>query len=151
MKFKFISHRGNLSGAMAEFENRPDYIDKAVDLGFDVEVDLWSYDNQFFLGHDFGTYPIAPDWLLERKDHLWIHAKNEEALERLMSTKLHYFWHESDLATLTSRGFVWVYPGRQPINGSIAVLPELHRDPTKGCIGICSDVISFYQNEVKKI
>lgn len=136
---------------MAEFENRPDYIDKAVDLGFDVEVDLWSYDNQFFLGHDFGTYPIAPDWLLERKDHLWIHAKNEEALERLMSTKLHYFWHESDLATLTSRGFVWVYPGRQPINGSIAVLPELHRDPTKGCIGICSDVISFYQNEVKKI
>jgi len=54
MKFKFISHRGNLAGPMPEFENRPDYIDNALDLGFDVEVDLWSYDNKFFLGHDEG-------------------------------------------------------------------------------------------------
>lgn len=36
MKFEFISHRGNLAGRMPEFENRPDYIDKALNLGFDV-------------------------------------------------------------------------------------------------------------------
>ena len=150
MKFKFISHRGNLAGSMPEFENRTDYIDKALDLGFDVEVDLWSYENQFFLGHDEGKHLVTLDWLIEREKRLWIHIKNEEALMQMMKTDLHYFFHESDLATLTSRGFVWVYPGKQPIEGSIAVLPEVHHDPIDSCIGICSDVIAQYKYKIEQ-
>jgi len=150
MKFKFISHRGNLAGRIPEFENRPDYIDKALDLGFDVEVDLWSYENKFFLGHDEGKHSVALHWLIKREKRLWIHVKNEEALIQMMKTDLHYFCHESDLATLTSRGFVWVYPGRQPIPGSIAVLPEVHQDPIDSCHGICSDLIAEYKLKKNK-
>jgi hypothetical protein len=54
------------------------------------------------------------------------------------------------LATLTSRGFVWVYPGKQPIEGSIAVLPEVHHDPIDSCIGICSDVIAQYKYKIEQ-
>ena len=35
-----ISHRGNLDGKELSFENRPDYIDKAIRHGFDVEIDI---------------------------------------------------------------------------------------------------------------
>ena len=33
-------------------ENNPDYIMKAVDKGFDVEIDVWFKNNDFYLGHD---------------------------------------------------------------------------------------------------
>lgn len=108
-------------------------------------MDLWSYNNKFFLGHDEGKYSVALGWLVQREKRLWIHVKNEQALIRMMKTDLHYFCHESDLATLTSRGFVWVYPGRQPISGSIAVLPEVNHDRINSCHGICSDLIAKYK------
>ena len=56
----------------------------------------------------------------------------------------HYFWHEEDTLTLTSRGVVWAYPGKQPIKGSIAVMPERSNDDVSICIGICSDYIKRY-------
>jgi hypothetical protein len=56
-----------------------------------------------------------------------------------------YFWHEEDTMTLTSHGYMWVYPGKQPIVGSIAVLPEIYNDDLHDCIGICSDYIKNYK------
>ena len=35
-----ISHRGNINGPNPEMENNPEYIQKALDLGYDVEVDV---------------------------------------------------------------------------------------------------------------
>ena len=43
-----ISHRGNLSGINKESENNPNYIKKAMDSGFDVEVDIWFKKGEFF-------------------------------------------------------------------------------------------------------
>jgi len=57
------------------------------------------------------------------------------------------FWHENDTLTFTSKGFIWVYPGKQPVYNSIAVLPEIWNDEISECIGICSDWISKYKNE----
>jgi hypothetical protein len=56
-----------------------------------------------------------------------------------------WFWHDVDDMTLTSKGFIWVYPGKQPINNSIAVIPELYEDNISKCIGICSDYIEDYE------
>lgn len=56
-----------------------------------------------------------------------------------------YFWHETDTVTLTSKGFPWAYPNRQPIKGSIAVMPELNNDDVTECYGVCSDVIEQYK------
>jgi hypothetical protein len=39
-----------------------------------------------------------------------------------------------------------VYPGKQPIVGSIAVMPEIHSDEISKCLGICSDFIKKYND-----
>jgi hypothetical protein len=77
---------------------------------------------------------------------LWIHCKNIEAVEWFnMLNSYHYFWHEEDTLTLTSMNVIWAYPGKQPIKGSIAVMPEIHNDNLDECIGICSDYINDYK------
>jgi hypothetical protein len=141
-----ISHRGNTNGKFESYENEPAYIDKAISEGFDVEVDIWVLAGILFLGHDRPQYGIDYNWLQERKNKLWIHCKNIEALQfcddRL---DLHYFWHENDTVTLTSQSTIWAYPGKQPIKNSIAVMPELYGDNIIECLGVCSDFIKKYQ------
>lgn len=142
-----ISHRGNISGRIEDVENRPDYIDDTIRLGYEVEVDVWVIEGTFHLGHDKPQYPISLNWLHQRKDNLWIHCKNIEAMEwfnDLLGT-YHYFWHQEDTVTLTSKNYIWAYPGKQPIKNSIAVMPELHKDDLTSCLGICSDYIQNYK------
>jgi hypothetical protein len=45
----YISHRGNIDGKKPHLENSPSYIDEAIELGYDVEVDLWFVDDKFML------------------------------------------------------------------------------------------------------
>jgi hypothetical protein len=139
-----ISHRGNLDGPNPNLENSPGYLEDALQLGFDVEIDVWFKEDLWFLGHDSPEYPTTFEFLSVNKDRLWIHAKNIQAAEKLSTTKLNWFWHENDVMTLTSWGFIWAYPGKQPIRNSIAVLPETHGDPLENTLGICSDFISYY-------
>jgi len=140
-----ISHRGNTKGKSEFWENDPTYIDKAISEGYDVEIDMWWVDGKIFLGHDKPQYEVTDRWLENRIDKLWVHCKNVELLNWIKSTSLHYFWHETDAVTLTSKNHIWAYPGKQPIVGSIAVMPELHNDNTSKCIGICSDYIQNYK------
>lgn len=139
-----ISHRGNTNGRIEELENKPVYIDDAITMGYDVEIDLWFIDGRTYLGHDKPQYEVDDEWLSNRADKLWVHCKNVESLNWIRSTILHYFWHEEDTLTLTSKNHIWVYPGRQPVIGSIAVLPELNNDIVSECIGICSDFIKNF-------
>jgi hypothetical protein len=141
-----ISHRGNIEGKIPEKENDPKYIDNAIELGYDVEVDMWWIDGRVYLGHDNPQYEISDEWLEDRINNLWIHCKNIELLKWIRSTTLHYFWHENDILTLTSKNYLWVYPGKQPISGSISVLPEIYNDDTSLCVGICSDFIKKYND-----
>lgn len=141
-----ISHRGNLYGVNKALENSPEYIDEAIRQGFDCEIDIWSIDNDIFLGHDSPDYKITLDWLLKRQKNLWVHCKNIKSIEIMRQNfDLHFFWHENDTLTLTSKGILWVYPGKQPVKDSIAVLPELNNDITGVCLGVCSDFIEKYK------
>lgn len=142
----YISHRGNIAGKSDSLENHPYHIDNAYQSGYDVEVDIWGLGCELFLGHDHPTYSVELAWLNERSSRLWIHCKNSRAVE-LMSQhpNLHYFWHQQDDLTLTSKGYVWVYPGKQPVKASIAVLPEIDQEDIQHCLGVCSDVISQYR------
>ena len=141
----YISHRGNLKGRNAERENEPEYFDEAINAGFDVEIDMWLVDGRVYLGHDGPQDEVDNEWLVDRVDKLWIHCKNVELLNWIRSTILHYFWHEEDTLTLTSKQYMWVYPGKQPIIGSIAVMPEIHNENISKCIGVCSDYINNYK------
>lgn len=137
-----ISHRGNIKGKQPKLENNPTYIDLAIKKGYNVEVDVW-YDNGFYLGHDFPQYEISFNYLIN--DKLWCHAKNIEAIIEMKKYPIHYFWHQEDDITLTSKEYIWAYPGKQPIKNSIAVMPELYNDDISKCIGICSDNIKKYK------
>jgi hypothetical protein len=140
-----ISHRGNIDGKIENLENSPVYIDQSLSLGYDVEIDVWVVEGVLFLGHDKPQYGITQDWLNKRYEHLWIHCKNVESVEWFnMIGGFNYFWHQEDTLTLTSNGFIWVYPGNQPIKNSISVLPEMFNDNISECIGICSDYIKNY-------
>ena len=138
-----ISHRGNINGKFELYENNPNYIDKAISDGYDVEVDVRLNDGILYLGHDAIQYDVSPRWFRDRLDKLWIHCKNIESIEwfSLSEYKYNYFWHDNDTITFTSRGYMWAHSGKQPIFGSIAVLPELFDQDTSKCKGICSDFI----------
>tara|TARA_B100000767_G_C19721827_1_gene517638 strand:+ start:986 stop:1414 length:429 start_codon:yes stop_codon:yes gene_type:complete len=139
----FISHRGNLSGPNEKFENKIDYVQKALDKGYEVEVDVRFDNDKFFLGHDFNQSEVNKNFLLNKK--IWCHAKTKEALSALEKIKAHYFWHQEDDYTITSRGFVWTYPGKSLLTNSICVLPEVANYNEINCLGICSDYIERYK------
>ena len=143
---KYISHRGNIDGKQLPNENEPSYIDIALSKGYDVEIDIWVIDNGYYLGHDGPTYNITQNWLLQRIDKIWIHCKNIGAVELFATLdNFNYFWHEEDQMTLTSKNYIWAYPGID-VKGSIMVLPELNSgNTTEDQIGICSDNIERYR------
>jgi hypothetical protein len=145
-----ISHRGNINGRIEEAENKPEYIDDTLRMGFDVEVDVWYVDGYWWLGHDEPQYQIEFEWLDNRSEKLWIHCKNIPAVEYFYENEndckdINWFWHEEDTLTITSYGYIWVYPGKQPIRGSIAVMPEINNDNVLLCKGVCSDYIKQYK------
>ena len=144
----FISHRGNLNGINQQEENKPNYILNALSKNFDVEVDIWFSDGSFFLGHDKPEYPVNEGFLNNKK--IWFHAKNIEALNQLNIRGLNCFWHQNDDVVLTSKGFLWTYPGKQLTKNSICVLPEKLKLPVVDCAGFCSDFILKYYNEFNK-
>jgi hypothetical protein len=144
---KLISHRGNLTGPNPERENSQLYIQEALNKEFDVEIDVWVVNSKIYLGHDTPQYNVNKTWLYLYKNNLWIHCKNIEAVN-YFSSKLklfNYFWHENDTLTLTSKNYIWAYPGKQPIKASIAVMPEVYNDDISQCLGICSDYIQNYK------
>ena len=117
-----ISHRGNIDGPNEVRENSPYYIMEALTMGFDVEIDVWFVDGEFWLGHDSPQYKTDYKFLMNER--FWCHAKNLDALMEMKKYAIHYFWHETDTVTLTSKNYIWAYPGKQPIKGSIACMPE---------------------------
>lgn len=142
-----ISHRGNTNGRFESYENEPNYIDLAISRDYDVEIDIWYVDNQLYLGHDNPQYGIDFKWVRDRFNMLWIHCKNVEAILYFKNCgyDINYFWHQEDTLTLTSKNYIWAYPGKQPIENSIAVMPELLNDDVSKALGICSDFIERYK------
>jgi hypothetical protein len=141
-----IAHRGLINGPDPDLENKPSTIDFAIDVCGYAEVDLRYHKKSLWLGHDKPQYEIDIPWLMKRREGLWIHCKDTQALEIMYSrgNAHHYFWHEEDTMTITSEGFIWAYPGKQPILNSIAVMPEIHNDDLSKCIGVCTDYVLKY-------
>lgn len=107
---KVISHRGNLRGVNPDKENRPSYIDCAIQLGYEVEVDIRYIDDEFWLGHDEAQYKIERSWMALRKDSIWYHCKDlNSAIELSKLKEFKFFCHTQDNYILTSTGHLWVH------------------------------------------
>ena len=147
---KIISHRGNLNGRNPELENNPDYILAAVSAGYDVEVDVWCIDGSLKLGHDCPQYDISISWI--KQFPLWCHAKNKDALDLMLSEKIHCFWHEQDKFTLTSYGIPWCYPGNWMRGGISVVFTDFNTDFNipSFILGVCvDDPIKWNKGNIK--
>lgn len=138
---KLIAHRGNTKGPSGDLENSPQLIERAVKLGYDVEVDVWYIDETFWLGHDKPTFQMGSYWLYHPK--LWRHAKNLPALRKMLDAKVHCFWHENDERTLTSHGYVWTYTGKEYDDHSVIVNVGPIDGEIPNVYGICSDYVEF--------
>lgn len=147
---KLIAHRGNTDGPNPLKENHPEYIESAINDGFDVEIDIryLPEDQNFYLGHDNPQYIIGWYWLSKYSDKLWIHCKNLPALYEFSknTSSFNYFWHQTDQYTLTSKNHIWTYPGQPYTSNSIIVMPELSYKNIKDlkayyCHGVCSDFV----------
>jgi hypothetical protein len=135
-----ISHRGNLDGSDPATENSVGQITKAMSAGFQVEIDVRFIYDKFYLGHDLPQYEVDPSFFREFSDRLWCHAKNIEALEKMLDLGLHCFWHEDDRYTLTSKGIIWAYPDYYT-NKGILVMPSKNfiANLSISIYGICVD------------
>ncbi len=145
---RIIAHRANLDGKVKEKENRIEQIKLCIENGFDVEIDMRIVNNEIYLGHDEPEEKITIDFLLQIKEKCWIHCKNFEAITFFYENdqSFNYFWHQEDQYTLTSKGYIWAYPGSKISKGCIAVMPEwniskeefknLRRMPI---FGVCTD------------
>lgn len=140
----YIAHRGLVNGPDVNLENRPQQIEQSLQQGYHCEIDVWYKNSQWYLGHDGPDYKVDYEFL--RKPNLWIHAKNLDALYVLGADPiLNYFWHQDDDFTLTSKGYIWTYPGKELTKDSVMVMPE-HVNPELqnlnfNCYAICSDWI----------
>ena len=130
-----ISHRGNLRGPRITQENNPSYLEAAHAAVGNVEADVWWQNGDFWLGHDAPQFSISISWL--KQPWLWCHAKNIEALSRLLAAETHCFWHENDLVTLTSKGIPWCRPGTYLPNGISVVIGSTL--PQFDALGYCTD------------
>jgi hypothetical protein len=143
-KIKLIAHRGNRDGIDTE-ENSPEFLQQAIDLGYDIEVDIRYINGAWWLGHDGPQYRIDSPFSLFDNSKVWWHCKNFEALDKLQGSNLNYFWHQEDDHTLTSKGFIWTYPGKEIGINNIIVMPEtvMSLDLIKKlkCFAICSDLV----------
>lgn len=156
---RLIAHRGNVNGPNPSQENNPNYINQAIQSGFDVEIDIRYVNKKFYLGHDDSQYQVSMEWLVEKNNFLWIHCKDFNSLEFLSNIPVdfNYFWHEHDKYTLTSQGYIWSYPSQQYSSKTVVVMPEkndllkfyfteenVHMSNYE-CFAICSD----YVNKIK--
>lgn len=142
----FIAHRGNISGPNQQEENTVKYLKKALSMGLGIECDVMTdkHDNLCF-GHDQPQEPI--DFELLKQPNVFVHCKDILSFETLLKKGVHVFMHEEDPLTLTSRGFVWAYPGIQPHLENAVWLDldpfRVHTDrPSPNIYGICGDYLT---------
>lgn len=156
-----IAHRGNTNGPNPELENTPAYIQKALDNGFFVEVDIYYKNNNFYMGHYSNTTVLLP---LEyfKNPYIFLHCKDVITLQKaiqylkvqcLTDSSLVYqcdiFYHEFDNATITlTTGLIWAFPFKGGCShNTIFVCPEfygkLSEQDFNTCFGVCSDYVGI--------
>ena len=60
---------------------------------------------------------------------------------------IHCFYHNSDDYVMTSRGWIWAYPGQPGGRYTIAVHPEkLHPGDVQKFAGVCSDYVEKFDD-----
>jgi len=148
---KFIAHRGNINGINIEKENTVEYIVTAIKDSFDVEIDLWYVDDEFYLGHNVPIEKVSIDFLLDNSKWLWCHSKDIYTFNELLKyDEINTFFHDFDECALTSHKYLWTYFDKPLTEKSI--LLKFDKDSfftiPEYIYGICSDNIEYYKKKL---
>ena len=140
-KLRFIAHRGNISGKEVESENKIYYVLKALDQSYDVEVDVRSKEGEIYIGHDYCQEKFPFEKFQIHAHKMWIHCKDLESLRHFKSEVVgwNYFFHDNDLATLTSSGVIWLHENAGVVPGGVLVHLKDNPIKTGNLFGICAD------------
>lgn len=146
-----ISHRGNINKIDRKKENSQSYIQEAIDLDYEVEIDIWLHNKCLYLGHDNPTYMVDLNWLEKRKNYLWIHCKNFEALSYLINSNLRIFYHLQEDYTIISDKHIWAHNLSQ--TNSKCIIPLLSKKEIveweiTDVYGVCSDFIEVLKDRL---
>jgi hypothetical protein len=141
---RWICHRGLKDGPNKELENKESEIRDRLYEGWDVEIDVWYIDGEWWLGHDNPSSRFIDTSILTHP-HVWVHCKHLPALVQCIQLgNIHCFTHDSDEATLTSNQYIWCYPGKILEKKSVCVMPERNNftiDDIYMSEYICSDYL----------
>lgn len=156
---KIISHRGNIKGSLPDKENRPSYIDCAIALGYDVEIDVRFINNTYYLGHDEPQYKVNEKWLEERINRLWIHCKNIDAAIKISQLNKNYifFGHSNDPYVIISNKKIWCHALTSAITNECVVPLMSEKDieeysfsiPYAACTDYPNYILSYWEDKCK--
>lgn len=146
---RWILHRGLFGGPDRHLENREDHLFRQLELGWDIECDVWYIDGKWWLGHDGPEYSISNSEALLRHPRVWAHCKNLDALrECVHGAGYNYFSHDVDNAVLTSTGHIWAYPGNIVSSRyAVCVMPERNGFMLNNFLevgAVCSDYLPVH-------
>ena len=134
-----ISHRGNISGPSANTENVPEHINNVIKHVL-VVIDVWNVKNEWHLGTEEPTHMVDVEFL--KHENLILRARNMGALSQLTETDLHYFAHQADDFTLTSKNQIWTFPTKEVTTNSIVMcgnMTQTRKYYRSDCYAICTD------------
>ena len=141
-----ISHRGNLNGLNPERENTKEYVQEAINRGYQVEIDIRAKNDLLFFGHDTPDREVDQSWLCERREFLWIHCKDFDSLSMLIDSNLRTFFHEKESYSIISNKLIWAHDLSK--FNSRCIIPLLSEEQVvswrqQPVFGICSDFINI--------
>lgn len=160
---KLISHRGNISGAFPDLENRTEYIDAAISHGYDVEVDVRLIGDKLYLGHDAPQHQVAAQWIMDRSKNLFVHSKNSGAFSLMIEYGMKTFYHVGDPhVSIANTDLIWshnigeytkrsIIPlmSRSDMNSFGSFYELINKNSSSEAekiYGICSDDVSFIKS-----
>jgi hypothetical protein len=149
---QYICHRGNLQSKFIPEENHPEVLDKRIEQGYGVELDVWCSEGKFWLGHDEPQYIVSFEWLMKDASKKYIHCKDGATFEHLLlrcgreGYRANLFYHTNEHYALTTRGHVIVHPDAQILEGSVNMMPEMSGrarswEEREKAFAVCSDAI----------
>jgi hypothetical protein len=143
-----IAHRGNFDGPNPNQENKLTYLEQAINNGYEVEVDVRMYKNKIYTGHDEPLDLLNSRWLKRFHNKLWIHCKDVQTLKYFgNSNQYNYFWHENDMFTITSNGFILSHVDNNinELSGKFVKINFNNKKINGNFIGILSDHLIKYK------
>jgi hypothetical protein len=143
-----ISHRGNINSRNPRYENTIKYIDSTLKKKYNVEVDVYCFNDNFYLGHDKPEELVSTKFL--ETPALWIHCKNMEALEKLnRNKKINCFYQtNAEHVSITSKGYHWLN-SKCNFSYPMSIVTFLYRKRNfrlkNNFAGICSDYVKEWR------